>query len=237
MRVRSVLAAAVVVALVPMLAAPMAQAYDRAAYEYAAGHMIDRADIPASLGKFDSRMHFSADPGNAVFLCYVPTAEPDASGLDVKGPKPVNQFSANFNTKSDGGSSLSVQVLQYPSATAAIKAFDTMKSKSKACNGTGSSTWTDDDGTAYTSSWSVSTSTVPAVAVVGVASLGITQDNLSQNSSSDDRYLNDNYTVYSLVNDVIIQTAYYANGPKNLTTAQRKSVNQVAFNAIGRWVG
>lgn len=237
MRVRSVLATAAVAALVPVLVAPGAQAYDREAYEYAAGHMIDRTDIPKELGQFDSRMGFLANPGYTTFLCYLPSTDPNQSGVDVTVGKSTYQYSASYNTKKDSGPSLSVQVLQYSDSTAAIKAFNTLKTAAKKCNGEGSNTWTDEDGNQSTSSWKVSTSTVPGVAVAGVASIGITQDNLSTGTSSDDKYLDDNYNVYSLVNDVIIKTSYYSNGPKNPTSAQRKAVDQVAFNAIGRWVG
>ncbi len=48
--------------------------------------------------------------------------------------------------------------------------------------------------------------------------------------------MNDSYSVYSLVDDVIIQTQFYANTNDNLTTKQRKAVNQLAFNAETRWL-
>lgn len=237
MRLRPVLAVAAAAVLVPVVLAPAASAYDREAYEYAAGHMIDRTDVPKSLGSFDARLNFGANPGYNIFLCYVPSTDPNANGRDVKLGKSKYQFSAAYNAKKDGGPSVSVQVLQYANSTEAIKGFDGLKTLAKKCDGAGSTTWTDDDGTQYTNSWNVSTSTVPGVSVVGVDSIGITQDNLSTNSTSDDKFLNDNYTVYTLVNDAIIQTAYYANGPQNLTSAQRKAVDQVAFNAVGAWLG
>lgn len=237
MRLRPVLAVAAAAALVPVLIAPAASAYDRDAYEFAAGHMIDRTDIPKALGDFDARLNFGANPGFNTFLCYLPSSDPDSNGKDVKIGKSKYQFSGNYGSKKESGPNITVSVLQYANSSDAIKGFNALKTQSKKCNGTGSSTWTDDDGTQYTNSWNVSTSTVPGVSVVGVDSIGITQDNLSTNSNSDDKYLNDNYNVYTLVNDAIIQTSYYSNGTKNLTTAQRKAVNQVAFNAITRWVG
>ena len=236
MRLRSILSASAAVVVITGSAAPSAQAYDRETYEYAAGHMIDVQDIPQSLGTFDARLDFGASRAYSTFLCYVPSPEPDSDGLDVKVGKSKYQFSATYSSKKDDGPSVGVQVWQYANSGEAIKGFNTLKKQSKKCNGAGSSTWTEDDGTEYTNSWNVSTSTVPGVAVAGVASIGITQDNLSTNSTSDDKYLNDNYTVYTLVNDAVIQTSYFANGPKNLTKAQRKAVNQVAFNAITEWV-
>jgi hypothetical protein len=49
-------------------------------------------------------------------------------------------------------------------------------------------------------------------------------------------WASDNYSVYSLVNDVIIVTNYYNGTELNLTAAQRKAVNMTAFNAVGAWV-
>lgn len=237
MRLRPILAATAAAALITGATAPMAQAYDREAYEYAAGHMIDRADIPKALGDFDARLSFGANPGFNVFLCYLPSSDPNSNGKDVKVGKSTYQFSGSYGSRKDTGPNITVSVLQYANSSAAIKGFNALKTQSKKCNGTGSTTWTADDGTQYTNSWNVSTSNVPGVSVVGVDSIGITQDNLSTNSGSDDKYLNDNYNVYTLVDDAIIQTSYYSNGTKNLTTAQRKAVNQVAFNAVGAWLG
>ena len=240
MRTRPVLAgalgASLVASVVGMVAAPAAQAYNRDLYTYAAGHMITQSDIPKALGVFDSRLNFSASPGYKNFLCYVPSEDPQDNGASISTGKSQYQFMANYNSKKASGPSVQVQVLKYASDSAAIKAFNAMKTQSKKCNGSGSTTSTDDDGTSYTNSWLVKTSVVPAVSVVGVESIGITQNNLGTDSTSDDPFLNDNYAVYSLVNDAIIETTYFVNGPKNMTSAQRKAVNQVAFNAISEWL-
>lgn len=237
MRTARILTSIAAGAAVVLLLAPSASAYDREAYEYAAGHMIERSDIPKALGSYGAGLDFGANPGVGLFLCYLPSSNSDDPGTDVKVGKSAYQYSASYAATKDLSRSVEVQVLQYASASKAIAAFDTLKTEAKKCNGTGSSTWTDEDGVQYENSWQVSTSTVPGVSVVGVASLGITQDNLSSNSASGDKFVNDNYSVYSLVNDAIIKTTHYTSGSKNLTTAQRKAVNQVAFNAIGRWVG
>lgn len=236
MRASRIIATIAAGAATALALAPAAAAYDREAYTYAAGHMIERSDIPKTLGAFDSRLNFTASPGTPVFLCYLP-APADQAGTDVKIGRSSYQFSANYSATSSLDQSVEVQILQYSSATTAISAFDKLRAQAKKCSGTGSSSFVDEDGNQYQNSWQVSTSSVPSVAVVGVASIGITQDNLSTNSASDDKLVNDNYSVYSLVNDVIIKTSYYSNGSKNPTAAQRKAVNQVAFNAIGRWVG
>lgn len=237
MRVSRIMVSIASGAAVALALAPAASAYDREMYSYAAGHMIERSDIPKALGSFDSRPFFDAGPGLPTYLCYLPSGNPDTAGTDVKVGKAQYQFSAVYSPNKGPASSVSVRILQYADANAAIKAFQTLKKESTRCTGSGSTTWVNEDGTQTTSSWMVSTSTVPSVAVAGVSSVGITQDNLSVSSDDGDRSTNDTYTVYSLVNDVIITTSYGVGGSTNLTSAQRKAVNQVAFNAVGRWVG
>lgn len=237
MRVSRVIAMIAAGAVVTLGVAPGASAYDRDVYEYAAGHMIERSDIPKALGSFDPRPFFDAGPGLPTYLCYLPSGDPDAAGTDVKIGKAAYQFSAVYSPTKGPASSVSVRVMQYADSAGAIKAFQALKKASSTCTGSGSTTWVNEDGTQTTSSWMVSTSTVPSVAVVGVTSIGITQDNLSVSSGDGERSTSDTYTVYSLVNDVIISTSYGSSGTANLTSAQRKAVNQVAFNAVGRWVG
>lgn len=237
MRVSRITATVAAGAAVALALAPAASAYDRDAYEYAAGHMIERSDIPKGLGSFDPQPFFDAGPGLPTYLCYLPSDDPDTSGTDVKIGKSRYQFSAVYSPNKGPASSVSVRVMQYADADAAIKAFQNLKKESSTCTGSGSTTWVNEDGTQTTSSWMLSTSTVPSVAVVGVSSIGITQDNLSVSSPDGDRNTSDTYTVYTLVNDVIISTSYGTSGTTNLTSAQRKAVNQVAFNAVGRWVG
>jgi hypothetical protein len=43
--------------------------------------------------------------------------------------------------------------------------------------------------------------------------------------------------VYTLVNDVIINTSRYTGSELNMSTRERRAVNQVAFNAVTRWLG
>jgi hypothetical protein len=237
MRIRRIIGLAAATAVgITICAAPQALAYDRETFEYAAGHMIDVSDIPASLGTFDARLNFNAGPGYSVYLCYVPSESPDDDGQQITAGKPTYTFGGTYSSKKGTGPTVQVDVLQFKSASAAIKAFSDVKSKAKGCSGRGSTSWTDEDGTVSTSSWSVSTSKVPGVAVAGVSSIGITQDNLSTSSDSTTKYIDDNYAVFSLVDDAIIATTYYTNGSTNPTKAQRKAVNQVAFNAISEWL-
>jgi hypothetical protein len=239
MRPRRILvASSAAVAAVALVAAPQAHAYDREAYEYAAGHMIERSDIPKILGDFDESLSFSAGLGVRTYLCYLPSSTPDAAGTDVLVGKPQLQYSGLYSSSKGPQLFLGVRVLQFGSAAEAIKAFEALKTQSRKCKGAGSTTsasWI--DGTETTSSWRVATSVVPQVTVAGVPSIGITQDNLSVSSDGGKPSASDNYTVYTLVNDVILSTSYEGGSTTNMTKDQRKATNQVAFNAVTRWVG
>lgn len=238
MRISIALASAAAVTLGTVALAPAASAYDRDAYSFAAGHMIERSDIPSGLGNFSSKMDFNGyQPSYDFFLCTVPGADQSIPSTDVKIPSGKFQWSAGYNSTSKSTSSISVTVNQFASEQDAIKAFGTTKKLVKSCDGKGSSSWTDpDSGVTTTISSLVTNGVVPSVTVVGVESLFVSQDNLSQSSTGESRYVDDQYIVLSLADDAIIVTSYYANAGSNISSKQRKSVNQVAFNAITRWV-
>ena len=229
-----VLTSAVAVAIVTT-AAPAAMAYDRDSYSYAAGHMIDASDIPANLGTFKPNGQFSVFPGDKSMVCDVPAAVDSQPDVTVNLAKSKFQYWINYNGKKFSDPTINVTVQQYAGAAAAIKAFAGLKKSIRKCSGSGSSSYTGDDGTTTTYSTQVSIAVVPGVSVVGVPSLSVTLDNRSESAPSGSTGINDTYAVFSLVGDTIIQTSFYANGSKNLTTAQRASVNQVAFNAITEW--
>jgi hypothetical protein len=220
-----------------MMLAPQAAAYDREAYSYAASHMIQRSDIPMALGDFRSGLNFNGMEGLRVSVCAVPQSDSSQEQQQVMMARPAMDFTGSYFSAKDDGPVLEVSVRQYPTATKAIKAFDALKKNIKRCTGTGSSSWTDEDGVTATYSTQVSNAVVPGVTVVGVESLSVTQNNLSQSAPADADFINDSYSVFTLVNDVILQTSYNAFGSQDPTKAQRKAVDQVAFNAVGRWVG
>jgi hypothetical protein len=220
-----------------MMLAPQAAAYDREAYSYAASHMIQRSDIPRVLGDFRSSLSFNGMAGLRVSVCGVPQSDSSQEQKQIMMARPALQFSGMYFPAKDDGPVMEVSVLQYPTATKAIKAFDALKKNITKCTGSGSSSWTDEDGVTYTYSTQVSNAVVPSVSVVGVESLSVTQNNLSQSAPAEADFINDSYSVFTLVNDVILQTTYNVNGSQDTTKAQRKAVDQVAFNAVGRWVG
>jgi hypothetical protein len=199
--------------------------------------MIERSDIPKVLGDFDESLSFSAGRGVPTYLCYLRSSTPDAVGTDVQVGKPQMQYSGIYSPSKGRQVFVGVRVLQFRSAAEAIKGFEDLKTQSRKCKGAGSTTWTNGDGTQTTSSWRVSTSVVPQVTVAGVPSISITQDNLSVSSGGGKPSASDNYTVYTLVNDVILATSYDGGSTTNTTKEQRKATNQVAFNAVSRWVG
>lgn len=239
MNVRRIVAAAAATGLLvgTMALAPAAQAYDKDGYTYAAAHMIERSDIPKALGSYRPGLNFGAMPGGKdLYICSQPQSDPNADDVTVKIPASATIYNANYNARGGPDAPFAtVSVNEYATATKAIRAFNLLKSRIKSCDGTSAQSWTNDDGTTTQYSTLATTGVVPAVTTLGVESLFISNNNLNETLPKGAAYISDSYTVYSLFNDTIIATAYYSNTTKNLTTAQRKAVNQVAFNAETRW--
>lgn len=225
--------AATITAAASLAAAAPALAYDEDAYAYAATHMLQSGDLPASLGDFGSNMSFNAtQDGGKIYLCYVGEKQITAPGGKLS-------FGGFFieNRKDGDGNSMSQTVTQYSSAQKAISAFEKLTKAIKGCTGTTSQTWADDeDGSTQTSSSLTTNGRVPGVTEVGVESVFVNQNYLSTSSNNTERYANDTYTVYSLLNDVIIATAYNTGNLENIPTKERAKINQVAFTAIDRWL-
>ena len=239
MRRRTLVSVAVVSAALAMAIPAPAQAYDRDAYAYAAKHMIDRAAIPKVLGNFDRNLTFSAtavawDP----LLCDLPGATADSPPTAVKFPAGSAQYTANYSSSGKFPTSLQVVVNQYPSASAAISAFNTLKKRARTCTGSSSSSYVDEEsGVRSTSSTLLVNGKVPSVTTAGVASIFVNRNNRNESTSGAPPYIDDNYAVYSLFGDVIIATTYYPNDSTNISTEERKAVNQVAFHAETAWLG
>jgi hypothetical protein len=215
-----------------------ASAYDDKAYAYAAGHMIARSDIPAVLGDFKKTMAFNAySPNGPAMLCSIDgTGSTPSTTHTYPGGK--LQFSANYSAKGGIGPSLSVTVNQYADGPAAIAAFDKAKKNVKNCTGTVTNSWTNTDtGSVSTYTTQTDNGVVPAVTTTGVESLFINVNSDSTATAEEAPYQSDQYTVVSLVNNVVISTTYYMNNVKNVTNKKRSAVNQVAFNAETAWLG
>lgn len=217
-------------ALIAIGMAGPAQAYDRDAYAYAAGHMIGYKDIPSIL---DAKRTASFSAYNAPGKNYVCGTADGEKEVDYPGGKDV--FSMNYEGRKS--SSTNVSVTQFASSSKAIKAFETLQKAVKECSGTDSGSQTFDDGSVDTWQRLTTTGNVPKVTVAGVESIFLNENYQDVTTGPDaGSYSSDNYTVYTLVNDAIINTTYYTGSELNMTTKQRKAVDQVAFNAVTRWL-
>jgi hypothetical protein len=216
------------------LAAPAAMAYDRQAYSYAAAHMPAAKSIPKALGSYRPGVFFSASAESTdIYLCS-PTS--GGKGLSVKGAKyaySVGYRSVARNAKRG----VNVNVWQFASATAAIKAFNTLEKDAKKCTGEMSNSYTDDDGTTYTYTSLTSNGKVPAVTVTGVQSVFIETDfrNAASDGTPDNTY--DTYIVYTLVNDVIIGSSLNNNVEATVSKAERAAMSTFAFRNVDAWLG
>jgi hypothetical protein len=214
---------------ITVMAAPAAQAYDAKAYSYAAGHMLQPKNVPATFG-VNSRLDFNATRAFPIFVCSVDSNE-------VKVPGGVHVFNANYVSKKVEGN-LSVSVNQYASPVKAIAAFNALKKAVTKCSGqkTGSSTF--EDGSTDTWARLTTTGTVPAVTITGVPSVFLNANYTDVASGPEgSEYTSDQYSVYTLVDNVVIATNYYTGSELNISTNKRKAVNQTAFNAVTAWLG
>ena len=229
MRIRRSLTALAFVAL-PVVAAAPAAAYDVDAYVFAAGHMLQSADVPKGLGNFGERMFFSANTGRSKLdLC----SPKEGAPVFIRGGNAY--YTANFSTGSDDSNFLSETVITYASDSAAMKAFDQASKDLAACLGTQTGSWDDGSGTTYTYSSTTTTGKVPMVTVTGVESVFLNTNNVDGSSTSSSKELRDQYQVMTLVGDAIIVTGYERADDANVSTRLRKKVNQAAFNAVTRW--
>jgi hypothetical protein len=232
MRVTAKAVLATSLALGVVAAAPAVAAYDKKAYSYAASHMLEAKQIPKALGTYKPGIFFNASTGNeSIYLCSL-----GETMVEVKGAR--MNFNASYLPKQRRSeTSVAVSVSQFASNTAAIRAFRTLERQAKRCTGNQSDSNTSDDGVTYSWSKNVTNGKVPSVSVVGVESIFINNNYEGGSSDSDDKFLNDSYTVYTLVNDVVISTSFYLNNALSLTKAQERAANQLAFNVVGAWVG
>lgn len=231
--IRTALATAITTLTLVTAAVVPAHAYDPKEYAYAAGHMITPKDIPKPLS-VKSSGYFSAGPDDGSFFC-----RRDGKDINVSGGK--TRYSINYNPEGDRQPSVNVSVQQFASSTKAIATFRKITKALTSCAGSasGGDTWVDENGATVTQQWSQLTTTgsVPLVTIVGVPSIFLNQNYQNVTSNEDSPYSSDNYTVYTLVNDVIISTAFFSGSELNISPAQKKAVNQTAFNAVSAWLG
>lgn len=227
MRIRSILAATA--ALVVAAAVPV-HAYNPDAYAYGAGHMITAKQIPSSLNARDGGNFYATSNPGKNWLCGDDTFREEYPGGKYS-------FNIGYATKKTDASSINMSVDQYASATKAIAVWKGLTKSIEKCSGEKSGTETYDDGS--TDSWARNTTVgnVPLVTVTGVVSKFMNVNYTdTANGDNSTTYNSDTYSVFTLVNDVIINTTYYTGSELNLTASERKAVNQAAFNAVSAWL-
>ena len=223
-----VLAGAVTVGLMAAAVPANASNFDA----YARTHLLQNADVPSTgLGDLGSRRVFISPPenSNSFKLCFV-----NNRGITIPG---IREATASFALHDVGVPQLREDVLTFQSPAAARRAFARGALQSRQCRGSR----TGGEGSLkskITMSWGA----VPGVTVVGVPSFSLRYTTSSPDSSAQGGWVvsQDGYSVFTLVNDVIINTTYTRpQGPDGppITAAQRQLVNQTAATAASRWIG
>ncbi len=195
-----------------------AAAYDKEAYGYAASHFLDEKEIPKVFKPKSKGFYVSINPSSFFnTVCGYGTG----GNTEVKLAKGTIQSFATYQLKS-GTNNLSVNVTQYKSNVAAEKAFKAMSKAIKKCDGRVDTSFTSPDGTVYPSNTVTTTGNVPGVTVTGVKSVFIELDSNFAETADSPASVNDQRTIFALVNDVIIQSVFNSGSSKNMTAAQKK---------------
>ncbi len=209
-----------------------AAAYDKEAYGYAASHFLEEKEIPKVFKPKSKGFYVSINPSSLFnTVCGYGTG----GNTEVKLAKGTIQSFATYELKS-GTDNLSVNVTQYKSNVAAEKAFKAMSKSIKKCDGIVDTSFTSPDGTVYPSNNVTTTGNVPGVTVTGVKSVFIELDSNFAKTADNPASVNDQRTIFALVNDVIIQSVFNSGSSKNITAAQKKGLEKVAFDMVDSWL-
>jgi hypothetical protein len=106
----------------------------------------------------------------------------------------------------------------------------------KKCDGRVDTSWTGLDGTVYPSDTLTTTGKVPRVTVAGVESVFINRDSNFDATLDNPASINDQRALFTLVNDVIIQSGFDIGTSKDLSAAQKKGLEKVAFDIVDFWL-
>ncbi len=209
-----------------------AAAYDKEAYGYAASHFLEEKEIPKVFKPKSKGFYVSINPSSFFnTVCGYGTG----GNTEVKLAKGTIESFATYELKS-GTNNLSVNVTQYKSNVAAQKAFKAMSKAIKKCDGSVDTSFTSPDGTVYPSNTVTTTGNVPGVTVTGVKSVFIELDSNFAETADSPASVNDQRTIFALVNDVIIQSVFNSGSSKNMTAAQKKGLEKVAFDMVTSWL-
>ena len=209
-----------------------ASAYDKGAYGYAASHFLNEKQIPKVFKAKSKGFYVSINPaGVSQPVCGFGAGEKTS----VKLAKGSIEAFAGYDLKLRTAD-LTVNVIQYKSNVAAEKAFSTMSKAVKKCDGRVDTSWTGLDGTVYSSDTVTTTGKVLGVTVVGVESVFINLDSNFDATPDDPASVNDQRHLFTLVNDVIIQSGFDIGTSKDLSAAQKKGLEKVAFEMVDSWL-
>jgi hypothetical protein len=227
----AIAAAGVLVVSVSAVSVP-ASAYDKEAYGYAASHFLNQKQIPKVFKATSNGFFVGISQASAPIL--VCGFGPNGNTL-VKLAKGTISSNAEFGSKA-GMTNLSVIVTQYKSNVAAEKSFTSMSKAVKKCDGTVDTSFTSPDGTVFPSSTVTTTGKVPGVTVAGVETVFIDLDSKFAAAGGNPASTSDQRALFTLVNDVIIRSDFNIGTSKNLSAAQKKGLEKVAFDMVDSWL-
>lgn len=223
-----------------LAAAVPASAVSRDDNVHLAERAVITADVPAALNAFknatDYNFSVQSNPGNHAYLCGMPAADPDDDWISIQfETKKVLQSRASFWGKGSTG----VNTFWFRSSAAAKKAFTGLTKNVKSCTGTTKQTWTSDDGSATEQTRTLSNGVLKSVTVGGVASVFVHSDTESAYTVPDkdggtDNW--DNYDVYTLAGDAIINTTISSGSSENLAKRATDGAGELAKRAAALWL-
>ena len=213
----------------------VAQAYDKAAFGFAASHFLSAKDLPKEFASKPGATITIGDlMGEGSFLCASPG--PDDGSIPNSFNLAPSVLNANVSyNEINKNVDLYINVDQYRSNTAAEKAFAKVGKDLKKCDGSYSGTSTDGNGISFPYTTAVTSGKTPAVTVAGVESVYTNQNVNNAAVGNPDSYLSDTFTIFTLLNDVIISTQASTQTAVDLTPAQKKALEQVANRMVTTW--
>jgi len=207
-------------------------AYDKGAYGYAASHFLSEKQIPKVFKTKPKGFYVSINPaGVPQPVCGFGAGEKTSVKLAIGLIEAFAGYELELKMND-----LTVNVIQYKNNVSAEKAFLTMSKAVKKCDGRVDTSWTGLDGTVYSSDTLTTTGKVPGVTVAGVESVFINLDSNFDATLDNPASINDQRALFTLVNDVIIQSGFDIGTSKNISRAQKKGLEKVAFDMVDSWL-
>jgi hypothetical protein len=214
------------------LAATAAQAYDREAFAHAASHYVSPNQLPkifAAEPRMNVEVRNSGNSGASV------CSSAFVNGPEVELAKSTRNSLAFYESRTSD-IRLDISVDEYRTNIEAEKAFAKLTKDIKKCDGDYSGSWTSEDDMVFPYRNVVTSGKIPAVTVAGVASIFTNRNSESAAVGVQPAFLDDVLSIYTLVNDAIIQTQASNWGRFNITAPQRKALEQAANLMVTEWV-